>query len=201
VDRPVRLPSPPTHGPPEPGPASPAAPLSESHDVLRSALLLVALAVTTPAPAPVPEPPPPELVPAAPVASAAVRHHRPLRAPVVELFHLDHGPYGAGNRGWEYAPTAGTAVRATAAGTVSFAGTVAGQRYVSVQHADGIRSTYSYLATVAVAAGQVVSGGQVVGTTGTTFQIGFRRGDTYLDPAGLFGPQVARLVPDDRFGG
>ncbi len=130
-----------------------------------------------------------------------VRHHRPLRAPVVDRFHLDDGPYGAGNRGWEYATAPGTVVRATAAGTVAFAGTVAGQRYVSVEHADGIRSTYSYLGSVTVVVGQAVTGGQALGTTGTTFQIGFRRGDTYLDPAGLFGPQVARLVSDDRFGG
>ena len=170
--------------------------------MLRSALVVLALAIAAPS---TPARQGPSVSPTAETglagAPAVVRHHRPLRAPVVDLFHLDDGPYGAGNRGWEYATAPATAVRATAAGTVAFAGTVAGQRYVSVEHADGIRSTYSYLASVTVVAGQAVTSGQVLGATGATFQIGFRRGGLYLDPAALFGRQVARLVPDDRFGG
>jgi murein DD-endopeptidase MepM/ murein hydrolase activator NlpD len=118
----------------------------------------------------------------------------------VDRFRLADGPYGPGNRGWEYVTAPSTPVRAAAAGTVGFAGSVAGERYVSIDHADGLRSSYSYLATVAVAMGQRVASGQEIGTTGHRFQIGFRRGGVYVDPATVFGLARARLVPDSRLG-
>ena len=165
--------------------------------------LLLAVASTAP------RPPAPVLVPSPAViapepgagdgsASGVVRYRRPLRAPLVDRFRFDDGRYGPGNRGWEYATPPGTPVRAVAPGVVAFAGFVAGERYVSVLHSDGIRSTYSYLRSVEVTAGDRVAAGDVVGATGPRFQIGFRRGDVYLDPASLFGDGVARLVPDGR---
>ncbi len=105
-------------------------------------------------------------------------------------------PGAPGNRGLEYATRPGSAVRAAAAGVVTFAGRVAAGRHVTVAHADGVRTSYSFLAAVAVRAGQAVEAGDVLGTTGTSFHFGARIGEAYVDPAvllGVAGP--ARLVP------
>jgi murein DD-endopeptidase MepM/ murein hydrolase activator NlpD len=88
---------------------------------------------------------------------------------------------------------------------VSFAGAVAGSLHVTIAHPDGIRTSYSYLATIAVSAGAEVARGQVVGTSGARLHVGARRGDVYIDPASLWtarGPPWVRLAPldgaDDR---
>ena len=89
-------------------------------------------------------------------------------------------------------------MRASGAGVVAFAGVIAHERYVSIDHADGIRTTYSYLLTIGVVAGQRLAQGDVVGTSGTRLHFGARRFGAYIDPASLFGVVVrrrARLVP------
>ena len=123
--------------------------------------------------------------------------NQPVRAPVVDPFRAPGCRWCAGNRGIEYGTAAGTVVRAAAGGTVSFAGVVAGTRYVVVQHASGLRTTYGKLATIGVVQGATVSAGTPVGTTGGQFFFGVRRGDTYLDPAQHFltVQRRARLVP------
>jgi murein DD-endopeptidase MepM/ murein hydrolase activator NlpD len=110
----------------------------------------------------------------------------PVDAPVVDPFHLPDTPYGAGNRGLEYATLPGTAVRASAAGVVSFAGPVGGALHVTVLHPDGVRTSYSFLARIAVVLGQPVRQGQVVGVAGARFHFGARVGGDYIDPAALF---------------
>lgn len=119
----------------------------------------------------------------------------PVDAPVALPFSLPAGPYGAGNRGLEYATEAGQAVRAVAAGTVRFAGLIAGERYVSVEHEGALVSSYSYLAAIdpAVVVGATVTRGQHLGATSTRLQLGLRRAGTYLDPAPLIG--AGRLRP------
>jgi len=127
----------------------------------------------------------------------------PVDAPVADPFRPPANPYGPGNRGIEYVTMPGTAVRAAGAGVVSFAGPVAGSLHVTVAHPDGIRTSYSFLADVTVRRGQSVDQGTVVGHTGSRFHVGARRGDTYIDPASLWGrrgpPRVA-LVPLDGGG-
>jgi murein DD-endopeptidase MepM/ murein hydrolase activator NlpD len=90
-------------------------------------------------------------------------------------------------------------VRASAAGVVTFAGAIGRQRFVTVLHADGLRTSYAFLATVEVRAGQVVAQGDVVGTSGVSVHFGVRRGTVYLDPELLLDGwrPVARLVPTD----
>ena len=92
-------------------------------------------------------------------------------------------------------------VRAAAAGVVSFAGVVAGTRYVVVDHAaGGLRATYGDLAASELAVGDVVAAGAVVGRVGERgLHFGLRRGETYVDPAPLLGRLVERprLVPTD----
>ena len=83
---------------------------------------------------------------------------------------------------------------------MTFAGSVAGARHVTVLHPDGLRTTASYLATIAVVVGQEVAQGDLLGTTEGRLHFGARSGDAYLDPASLFveGPPQVWLVPFDR---
>lgn len=124
----------------------------------------------------------------------------PVDAPVLDPFRPPSSAYGPGNRGLEYATTAGTPVHAVADGSVTFAGAVAGSLHVTVLHADGVRTSYSFLARVDVVVGQRLRQGSVVGTTAGRLHLGARRGDAYFDPASLFdvGPPRVRLVPFDE---
>lgn len=124
----------------------------------------------------------------------------PVSAPVADPFRPPPRPWLPGNRGIEYATSPGTPVRAAGRGRVTFAGPVAGALHVTVTHPDGIRTSYSYLASVAVVAGAAVARGQVLGTAGARLHVGARRGDTYIDPASLWGavgPPWVRLAPLD----
>src|SRR3546814_801139 len=119
----------------------------------------------------------------------------PVDAPVADPFRAPERPYGAGNRGLQYDTEPGTEVRASSGGRVTFAGSVAGTRHVTILHPDGLRTSYSFLDDVAVVVGQRVEQGDVVGTTVDDLHLGARLGDAYLDPAALFEggpPQVHR---------
>lgn len=123
------------------------------------------------------------------------RFSPPVDAPVVESFRAPAHRYGPGNRGLDYATSPGTTVRSIGDGTVVFAGTVAHERYVTVEHPGGLRSSYSWLSHIEVTRGERVRRGQAIGRAGARFQLGVRRGRTYLDPALLFErPRRTRLV-------
>jgi hypothetical protein len=134
---------------------------------------------------------------------------RPVDGPVVEPFEEPASQYGPGHRGVDFAVAPGTPVGAANAGTVTFAGAVAGSLHVVVLHDGGLRTSYSFLARVDVRAGQRVNGGQPVGASGGTgpdhngdvVHFGLRLGDRYLDPLLLFQPadltEIVRLVPAD----
>lgn len=82
---------------------------------------------------------------------------------VVRAFHPPAVRYGPGHRGVDLASVAGAAVLAAGAGTVIFAGTVAGHGVVSVAHPGGLRTTYEPVSPT-VAAGDRVARGQRIGT-------------------------------------
>jgi murein DD-endopeptidase MepM/ murein hydrolase activator NlpD len=123
----------------------------------------------------------------------------PVHAPVVDPYREPACEYCAGNRGIEYGPAEGQRVLAAAAGVVSFAGVVAGTRYVVVEHAHGLRMTYGKLAANDVAVGDRVLQGQRIGTTTDEFLLGLRRGGDYVDPTPYLGAlrYRTRLVPTD----
>jgi hypothetical protein len=135
--------------------------------------------------------------PPARAESPPVAYLEPVDAPVVDPFRAPSGPYGAGNRGLEYATVPFAPVHAAASGTVLFAGAVAGTLHVTVLHGDGLRTSYSFLAAVVVGPGATVQQGQVLGLSGERLHVGVRDPDgTYLDPAALFGrPLSVQLVP------
>jgi murein DD-endopeptidase MepM/ murein hydrolase activator NlpD len=135
------------------------------------------------------------LLPAGP-ALAGVCWRPPVAAAVSDPFREPACRWCPGNRGIEYATTRGEAVRAVAAGAVTFAGSVAGTAYVVVTHADGLRATYGNVEPV-VAPGDVVVAGSIVGHAAGPVHFGLRQGDTYLDPAPWLGTLVGvpRLIP------
>ena len=136
----------------------------------------------------------------APGAAAADSYGPPVDAPVVDSFRPPPGPYGAGNRGLDYATAPGAEVVTSAPGRVTFAGPVGGHHHVVVLHADGLRTSYSFLAGVSVRRGDVLAAGAVVGTSGGSLHFGARAGERYVDPALLFGGGMVdvRLVPVEQ---
>lgn len=147
-------------------------------------------------------------VSAAPPAPAPVALWSwPLAEPheVTRGFDVSGGPYAAGHRGVDLAGASGRPVLAAGAGVVAFAGMVAGRPVVSVQHPDGLRTTYEPVQPT-VAAGQAVARGAPVGVlvaghagcpVEACLHWGARTGATYLDPLSLLRPPRVRLLPWD----
>lgn len=140
-------------------------------------------------------------VPAA-TAEAAPRWVRPVNGRVMRPFAPPVTAYGPGHVGVDLAAAPGTPVRAAGGGRVEFAGEVAHTRHVVVRHAGGLRTSYSFLASIRVHAGDVVGTGAVLGTTGGTgeghdgrvLHFGLRAGDRYLDPMQLFAPDALDTI-------
>jgi murein DD-endopeptidase MepM/ murein hydrolase activator NlpD len=79
---------------------------------------------------------------------------------------------GAGelHTGQDMSEACGTAVKAAAAGTVTFAGWHAygGGNRVVVKHANGLETTYNHLSAMDVTVGQVVARGEAIARVGST---------------------------------
>ena len=131
----------------------------------------------------------------------------PVEAPVIQPY-APIGQYG-GHWGIDFAVPVGSAVRASDGGVVSFAGVVAGNRTLTVDHGGGLRSSYSYLSAIGVVAGSPVGRGERLGSSGLAHGTGavhfsVRIDGSYVDPARLFDclwPNAAaalRLVPVSR---
>jgi murein DD-endopeptidase MepM/ murein hydrolase activator NlpD len=139
---------------------------------------------------------------------AAGSYRAPVPGPpqVLRGFSPPATPYGPGHLGVDLAAREGTVVVAAGAGTVRFAGQVAGRGVVVVEHPDGISTEYEPL-TVLTQPGVRVVAGQLIGrlagvhrgcpATGC-LHWGARRGQRYLDPMSLLQPLgVVRLLPWD----
>ena len=115
----------------------------------------------------------------------------PLYGAVVAVYDAPDDPFAAGHRGIDVSAPLGSPVRAAAAGTVSFAGTVAGNTTVTIDHDAAVKTSYSFLASLSVKKGQVVRRGTVVGTLGRGHpssglpphvHFSARRNGAYFDP-------------------
>ncbi len=127
----------------------------------------------------------------------------PVDAPLTDRFRAPATPYGPGNRGVDYATVDQQSVTAAAAGEVTFAGSVGNDMHVVVLHDDGIRTSYSFLASADVRRGDKVEQGQRLGTAQASgLHFGARAGEEYIDPLTLVGPgrgqRRAELVDDDE---
>ena len=146
---------------------------------------------------------------AAPVAGQVVAPAGAFGWPLAGLpglarpFEPPEHPYGPGHRGVDLRGSPGQPVLAAGDGTVAFAGMVAGRPVVSVDHPNGLRTTYEPVAAV-VSAGELVRRGEVLGTllaghdgcpAAACLHWGVRRGDEYLDPLRLLALGRVRLLP------
>jgi murein DD-endopeptidase MepM/ murein hydrolase activator NlpD len=124
----------------------------------------------------------------------------PVVAPIADPYVAPACEYCAGHRGVGFDVAPGTPVTAVDDGTVTFAGGVAGVRYVVVQHADGRRATYGLLRAVLVRQGQAVHRGQTLALSTAHVHFGLRIGERYVDPTPELGRWQSRprLVPIDR---
>lgn len=150
-------------------------------------------------------PAPPSLPSAGRIAEAAGRYGWPLWPPpaVSRPFRPPSLPYGPGHRGADLIGADGRAVLSAGAGVVVYAAPLAGRGVVSVDHPDGLRTTYEPVRS-SVRPGQVVARGQQLGelTAGhpgcpvpACLHWGLRRERTYLDPLVLVRPARVRLLP------
>lgn len=101
---------------------------------------------------------------AAPVGADGARLEWPLRPrpAVVRAFDAPSPNWQRGHRGVDLAGAAGQPVLAAAAGTVVFAGELAGRPLVSVAHPGGLRTSYEPV-RASVRPGQLVGAGTVIG--------------------------------------
>jgi len=117
---------------------------------------------------------------------------------VVREFDPPDTPWGAGHRGVDLAGQVGDQVLSAAAGTVTYAGLLAGRGVIVVHHG-AVRTTYEPV-TATVAVGAWVAAGDPIGTLDAghcadapCLHWGLKRGDEYLDPL--------LLAPDGSAGG
>ncbi|GGQ58107.1 murein hydrolase activator EnvC family protein [Couchioplanes azureus] len=125
-------------------------------------------------------------------------------AEIVRRFDPPPQPWLAGHRGVDLAAEPSAPVRSAGAGTVVFAGSVAGRGVVSIAHPGGLRTTYEPLTATSSRAGDPVTAGQVIGTLArghpgcpapACLHWGLRHGADYLDPLVLLGLGRVRLLP------
>ena len=135
----------------------------------------------------------------------------PISGPITRHFEKPPTPYSAGHRGIDFGAPVGTKVVASANGVVHFAGQVGGLLYVSIDHADGIRTTYSYLSVVLVRAGAHVAQGDTIARSGAglpgekpNLHFGMIQNGDYLDPEPILVRcmqrnlwRVVHLAPED----
>jgi murein DD-endopeptidase MepM/ murein hydrolase activator NlpD len=128
----------------------------------------------------------------------------PVRpAEVVHAFDRPAEPWLSGHRGVDLAARPGQPVRSAGAGRVLFAGSVGGVPVVTVEHADGLRTTYQPVEATVTEGEPVRTGeriGQLTGDSGhctpeSCLHWGLLRGEDYLDPLLLVLPATVRLLP------
>lgn len=140
-------------------------------------------------------------------------YRRPVPGPVVRPFERPAGTYGPGHRGIDLDVAPGTPVQAAERGRIRHAGQVAGVVWVSIDHPDGVRTTYGPLTGVRVLIGTEVERGTVIGLVAARdhgepdidrgLHLGAHRGGTAIDPLSLpgLGPPRPTLVGEGGWWG
>lgn len=124
-----------------------------------------------------------------------VIYSAPMQTEVVDPFRPPAHIGAPGNRGLEYGSTDNQVVSAAADGFVQFAGPVAGRKVVTIQHGDGVRTTYTGLLEVWVVDGMAVTRGSAIAIASSGFHFGARILDHYLDPQILIDASAVEFVP------
>ncbi len=149
------------------------------------------------------------LVYAAPVRADNGRLDWPLRPrpAVLRTFDAPSPNWNRGHRGVDLAGAPGQPVYAAGAGTVVFAGELAGRTLVSIAHPGGLRTSYEPVRP-SVRVGQLVDAGAVIGeldaghdgcAVAACLHWGAMWGAAsradYVDPLGLLASTPVRLKP------
>ncbi|MCC2593313.1 peptidoglycan DD-metalloendopeptidase family protein [Tessaracoccus sp. OS52] len=140
------------------------------------------------------------LFPRAAHADGGLELDPPVPGAVLKSFSTGPERWSPGHRGVDLAGRAGEEVRAAAVGVVFFAGSVAGRPSVSVDHGNGLRTTYTPVRG-SVAKGDVVAAGDVVGTlapghcASACLHWGLTDGTDHFDPLAYTGVRQVRLLP------
>lgn len=140
-----------------------------------------------------------------PVAAAETGYWWPLsgQPTVTRRFDPPPQPWLSGHRGVDLAGHPDEQVRSAGAGVVFFAGEVAGVGVVSVDHPDGLRTTYQPVEPL-VEVGTLLATGDLIGTlipghrgcpVAACLHWGLRWGNVYVDPLALLGLGQVRLLP------
>lgn len=131
----------------------------------------------------------------------------PVVGPVIRGFDPPDSPYGSGHRGIDVAAPVGTFVVAPAPGTVTFAGPVGGQLFLTIDHGGGLLSSGSFLSEPLVRKGDLVARGQRVARSGEGhageevphLHFGVRLDGVYVNPMDYLAPPSVsgyiRLAP------
>ena len=114
----------------------------------------------------------------------------PVDGPVVG----EYAPVGSfgGHWGIDYAVPVGSEARAPASGRVTFAGSVAGMRSVTIEPVPGFKVSVSYLSRITVSTGEVVERGEIIGEAGAPHgvdgvHLSTRVDGEYVDPRSQLG--------------
>ena len=144
-----------------------------------------------------------------PVRADSYRLDWPLRPrpAVVRTFDAPTPNWNRGHRGVDLAGKPGQAVYAAGAGTVVYAGLLAGRQVVSLAHPGGLHTSYEPIAA-AVRVGQPLAAGTMIGEllaghpgcqTAACLHWGAMWGPAaradYVDPLGLLASTPIRLKP------
>lgn len=123
-------------------------------------------------------------------AIAAVCLSPPVDGEIVRSF-APTGQY-SGHFGVDYSAEIGDTVRAPVSGRITFAGSVAGMKTVTIEPVSGFKVSVSYLSEVGVTSGARVARGSVVGSAGSPHRapgvhLSTRVDGRYVDPARQMG--------------
>jgi murein DD-endopeptidase MepM/ murein hydrolase activator NlpD len=129
------------------------------------------------------------------------------RPAVLRMFDAPSPNWHRGHRGVDLAGVSGQPVYAAAAGTVVFAGELAGRTLVSIAHPGGLRTSYEPVQP-SVRVGQLVDAGTVIGALAAGHDgcavaaclhwgamWGAASRADYVDPLGLLASTPIRLKP------
>jgi murein DD-endopeptidase MepM/ murein hydrolase activator NlpD len=127
--------------------------------------------------------------PAAVEAAPSWRWPVSPRPPVLRDFDPPPRPWLSGHRGVDLGTASdGAPVTSPAAGTVSFVGVVVDRPVITIDHGNGLRSSFEPVES-SLAAGSAVDAGQVIGTllpghcpAASCVHWGVRRGEDYVNP-------------------
>lgn len=87
----------------------------------------------------------------------------PTQHEVIRAFDNPKQPWLSGHRGVDFTSQVGATITAAKGGTIAFAGVVVDRPLVSIEHPDGIRTTYEPVQT-SLTSGQLVHTGEPIGT-------------------------------------